>query len=373
MPRLDEVLIQSDGSLLRAAAIRDGSLVDLAEVPRRAADAPGSIYKGRLVRHAPGIRGAFVEIGLDRPALLDLGRDETPPAEGEAIDVQVIEAAFGTKGCRVSRRLALEGGHLVLIPGGKGVSVSRRLDSAPTRERLQAAVRGLKRQGEGVIVRRAAARVTEAVLAAELARLRLLWEGIAARLATVTPPACVHDEGDGLVQLLRRFAGAPRFVFDDQSLARQSSRTAAVLGLQIAVENETDGKLFERHGVSDAIASASVPIVPLPSGGRIVIDVATALTAIDVDTAAGEGSDILLRTNLEAAREIGRQLWLRDIGGVVVVDFLKTPAAAARGKIEAALRQSVAGDRVPVELHGWTRTGLFEMIRPRARAPRVLE
>lgn len=373
MPAIDEVLVETGVRSLRAAALAGGALVDLADLPRRSADAPGSIYKGRVVGRALGIRGAFIEIGLDRPALLDLASGETAPAEGTAVDVQVIEAAFRSKGCRVSRRLALEGGYVVLLPGGKGVSVSRRIGSADTRERLQELVRHLKRPGEGVIVRRAAALVDDKALAAELARLQALSARLAAALAEATPPACVHDEGDGLTQLLRRYAAARRFVFDDPAMARLAARTAAALGLHAAIDSESGGKLFERPGVGDVMASASLPEVALPSGGRIVIDVGTALTAIDVDTAAGEGADILLRTNLEAAAEIGRQLWLRDIGGVVVVDFLKTPAASARARIEAALRQAVAGDRIAIELLGWTRAGLFEMIRPRARTPRVLE
>jgi ribonuclease G len=370
---VDEVLIESGERTLRAAAVAGGALVDLVDQPRRSADAPGSIYKGRVVRRATGIRAVFVELGLDRPALLDIGSGEAAPREGEAIDVQVIEAAFGAKGCRVSRRLALEGGYLVLLPGGKGVSISRRLADPQARGRLNDSLRRLKRGGEGIIVRRAAARAAEPALAAELTRLRAQWERIAAALATAKAPACVHDEGDGLVQLLRRFAGAGRFIFDDAAQARLAAKLADALGVGVQIEAETDGKLFDRHGVGDVIASVSSPEVGLPSGGRIVVDVATALTAIDVDTGAGEGPDILVRTNLEAAAEIGRQLWLRDIGGVVIVDFLKTPAAAARARIEAALRRAVAADRIAVELLGWTRAGLFEMIRPRARAPRVLE
>lgn len=373
MSAIDEVLIEAGERSLRAAAVADGALVDLVNQPRRSADAPGSIYKGRVVRRAAGIRAVFVELGLDKPGLLDIHSREETPREGEAIDVQVIEAAFGSKGCRVSRRLALEGGYIVLLPGGKGISASRRLADARTRERLIDTVRKLKHTGEGIIVRRGAATAPEPALAAELSRLRAQWARIAASLATTTPPACVHDEGDGLAQLLRRFAGARQFVFDDPALARLAAKLAAGQGLVPDVQSETGGKLFDRHGIGDVIASASSPVVVLPSGGRIVIDMATALTAIDVDTAAAEGGDILLRTNMEAAKEIGRQLWLRDLGGVVIVDFLKTPASSARARIEAALRQSVANDRVVVELLGWTRAGLFEMIRPRARTPRVLE
>ena len=364
---IDEVLIESAATRLRAAAVARGELVELVEEPRHSRGAPGSLYVGRVVRHVPSLRGAFVEIGLEKPALLDI--DKNPPAEGSALPVQIIEAAAGDKGARVSRRLTLEGHYVVFIPGGKGVSVSRRVSGEALRRRLQEAGEKARQGGEGIIVRAAAADAAAGAIAAEIAALRQRWTGVAEALKTAQAPACVVDDGDGLARLLRRFSAAPRFVFDDRALARIAERTASRLGLAPAVEAETGGRLFDRHGIADVLASARMSELTLPSGGRLAIETTAAVTAIDVDSGgATKGADAALRTNLEAAVEIARQIRLRDLGGVIVVDFLKTPAKTFRSRVEGAMRRAVEADRISIQVLGWTRAGLFEMIRTRTRA-----
>lgn len=364
---VDEILIESTGPSLRAAAVAGGELVEFAEEPRRREGAPGSLYVGRVLRHVAALRGAFVDLGLEKPALLDVNKDV--PSEGSIVTVQVVETAAGDKGARVSRRLALEGCYVVFIPGGKGISVSRRVNGEGARRRLQEAAAAGKRAGEGLVVRAAAWGADARAVAAEIASLRRRWRVIAGALKNAQPPACIADDGDGLVRLLRRFAAAPRFVFDDRALARMAERAAARLGLSPAVEAEEGARLFERHGIADILASAQLTELTLPSGGRLHVETAAAVTAIDVDSASAvNGADAALLTNLEAAVEIGRQIRLRDLGGVIVVDFLKTPARTTRGRVEAALRRALAPDPVPVQLLGWTRAGLFEIIRTRTRA-----
>lgn len=365
-PVIDEILIESAGPTLRAAAVAGGELVELAEEPRQRRGAPGSLYVGRVLRHVPTLRGAFIDLGLEKPALLDVEKDV--PAEGSALAVQVIEAASGDKGARVSRRLALEGRYVVFIPGGKGVSVSRRMVGDSTRQRLQEAAAAGKQAGEGLIVRAAAAKADAKVIAAEIEALRQRWTEISPTLKSVQPPACVVDDGDGLTRLLRRYAAVPRFIFDDRATARLAERAAARLGLTAVIEAEGGARLFDRHGIADVLASVQLSELSLPSGGRLSIQTTAAVTAIDVDSAAAvSGADAALRTNLEAAAEAGRQIRLRDLGGVVVIDFLKT-ARTTRGRIENALRRAMAADPVPVQLLGWTRAGLFEIIRTRTRA-----
>jgi ribonuclease G len=364
---IEEVLIESTGRTLRAAAVAGGELVELVEEPRQSQGAPGSLYVGRVVRHVPSLRGAFVELGLERPALLDV--DKNPPSEGSALAVQIIEAASGDKGARVSRRLTLEGHYVVFIPGGKGVSVSRRVGGEAIRRRLQETAGSVKQAGEGLIVRAAAVDAPAGAVAKEIAALRGRWESVAGTLKTAEPPACVVDDGDGLARLLRRFAAAPRFVFDDRATARLAERAAARLGLSPAIETEADGRLFDRHGIADILASAQMAKLPLPSGGRLFIETTAAVTAIDVDSGGAiNGADAALRTNLEATAEIARQIRLRDLGGVIVVDFLKTPARTTRGRVESAMRRAVEADRISIQVLGWTRAGLFEMIRTRTRA-----
>ena len=364
---IDEILIESAGSMLRAAAVADGELVELAEEPRQRQGAPGSLYLGRVLRHVPSLRGAFVDLGLEKPALLDVEKDV--PAEGSALAVQVIEGAAGDKGPRVSRRLALEGRYVVFIPGGKGVSVSRRMNGESLRQRLQEVAGAAKQAGEGLIVRAAAAKADARAVATEVAALRQRWLEISQALKTVQPPACVVDDGDGLTRLLRRYAAVSRFIFNDRAIARLAERTAARLGLAPVIEAEDGARLFDRHGIADILASAQLSELQLPSGGRLFIETTAAVTAIDVDSAsAANGADAALRTNLEAAAEVGRQIRLRDLGGVIVVDFLKTPARTTRGRVENALKKALAADPVPVQMLGWTRAGLFEIIRTRTRA-----
>lgn len=365
---VDEVLIESAGAMLRAAAVARGELVELVEEPRQSQGAPGSLYVGRVLRHVPSLRGAFVELGLERPALLDV--DKNPPAEGSAVPVQIIEAASGDKGARVSRRLTLEGHYVVFIPGGKGVSVSRKVGGEVTRRRLQEIAGRAKQAGEGLIVRAAAVDASGEAIAAEIAALRQRWFGIAGTLKSAEPPICVIDDGDGLVRLLRRYAAASQFVFDDRATARLAERAAEGLGLMPKIEAEpAGGRLFDRHGIADLLASAQLSQLALPSGGRLTIETTAAVTAIDVDSGGAiSGADAALRTNLEAAAEIGRQIRLRDLGGVIVVDFLKTPARTTRSRVEGAMRRAVEPDRISIQVLGWTRAGLFEMIRTRTRS-----
>ncbi|HEX9463346.1 MAG TPA: ribonuclease E/G [Alphaproteobacteria bacterium] len=374
---VDEVLVEVAADRLRAAAVADGELLELAVEPLNLRGATGSIYLGRVVRAAPALRGVFVEIGLDRPALLDV--NGAAPAEGTVLPVQVIEAARGDKAARVSRRLALEGRYAVLLPGGKGAAVSRAVAAERTKRRLQDLAMKLKAAGEGVILRAAAAEASRDALGDDLAALRSRWGEIKAGLADAAPPACVFDNGDAVARLLRRFAGAsiPRFVVDDAMVARRVRGTAERL-LGVTPEVETDaqrGTLLTRHGIDEALASTEMRELRLPSGGRITIETTAALTAVDVDTAQGakDNADAALRADLEAAAEIGRQLRLRDLGGVVVVDFVRLRDKAQRAQVEAALREAVSRDRIAVQVLGWTAAGLFEMIRPRARAMANLE
>ena len=369
-PAIDEVLIEARGEELRAAALADGELVEVAREKRRELGGLGSVYAGRVTRRAGAMRAVFVEIGRDRPALMDT---DDPPAEGATVIVQLIEPENGDKAARVTRRIALEGRYLVLLPGGKGVALSRRLPDKEQRERLNTWGLAAKLASEGLIVRAAAVDAAAPELQRELAALRAHWETAGTALRDVQPPALALDEGDGLARLLRRYAGAvlPRFVMDDALLAKRAAVLAArMFGAAPAIEVESGEALFDRRGVAEILESTTQKRLALKSGGVVWIEPTTALVAIDVDSGGASlgGAEAMLRVNLEAAAEIGRQVRLRDLGGVIAVDFLKLEAKTARAKVEAALARAVAPDRVPIQLVGWTRTGLFEMIRPRIRS-----
>lgn len=373
----DEILVECKGDTLRAAAVAGGELLEVVTERLRAPGTPGSIYVGRVLGRAPALRAVFLDIGLDRPALFDVGDDM--PKEGTSVPVQVVEAAFGDKGARVSRRLAIEGRYAVLLPNGKGVAVSRRITAAKKRQQFQAAAASLRAPREGLIVRGAAASASADSLVKDVAGLRVRWEQVRGVLATARPPICVLDNSDGVARLLRRFIAedVPRFAFDDRLLGQRARATAERLfGVTPEIEIESDpGRLFDRHGIGDVLATLDSSVLHLPSGGRMAIEQTAAVMAIDVDTAAATslGAEAPLRVDLEAAAEVCRQLRLRDVGGVVVVDFVRLKDKAQRARVEQALRRGVALDRITVQVLGWTAAGLFEMIRPRGRAVGALD
>ncbi len=369
---IEELLIEAGPSRVRAAAVIDGRLHDLIASSRRRRGAIGSIYLGRVVRRALGLNAAFVELGLERPALLELG-EHGKVGEGAQVTVQIVEEAAGDKAARASRRVSLPGRVMVFLPGGKGVSVSRRIGDARLRERLRGVVRTLLAPGEGAIVRRDAATAAQGALAAELAGLRRAWDDIETRAASGTPPACLHDTGDGLIEAFEAFAPSDprRIVVDDRAAARALAAHAGLHWPLLAerIEASDPGEaLFVRHDVADAIADLEEKAVPLASGGRLIVETTGALCVIDVDT---QESATALRAaftaNFEAAREAARQIRLRDLTGIIVIDFIRMEAGPERAKILNLLKLALATDRRSVEVLGWTRAGLAEIIRSRSR------
>lgn len=356
-----EVLVVAGERSYRAAALADGRLVDLMTVPREARGNVGSIYLGRVVRRAAGMNAAFVEVGLDRPALLNLGK--RTPEEGRPVRVQLVEAASPGKAPRVSMRIALEGRFVVLLPQEKGIAPSRRLGKADA-ARLTDIVRPMLAAGEGIVLREKARGAEKATLQAELDTLRVLSEALR---GDGTPPLCLHEE-PGLRRVLCAFDdGKAAFVFGDAESARRAKAAAATIAPDLAgrIEATDEGAaLFDRGDVGDALARAEGRDVSLPSGGRIAIETTGALVAIDVDSGSA-GTEAALTTNLDAAAEAALQLRLRELGGTVMIDFIRMAGKGGREKVERRLAEAVAIDRLPVHLLGWTRGGLYELVRGR--------
>lgn len=364
MPRPSpaEILIVAEPERCRAAAVVNGRLVDAMTVPRDAADAVGSIYLGRVVRRTPGINAAFIEIGLDRPAFLNLTK--ATPEEGKPVLVQVVEAASPGKAPRLSMRLAFEGRFLVLLPNDKGVAPSRRMSKADA-ARLTDLVRPMLRAGEGVVLRERARSAAKTAIQSELDTLRGLAQAIR---GDGTPPLRLHEES-GLRRVLCAFDdGAARFVCGDAETARRARAAAATIAPDIAARidgTEEGAALFDRGDVGDALAAVEARDVALPSGGRIAVEATAALIAVDVDSGS-TGAEAALTTNLEAATAVALQLRLRELGGTVMIDFIRMSAKGGREKVERRLAEAVAIDRQPVQLLGWTRGGLYELVRGRS-------
>jgi ribonuclease G len=355
----------------------------------------GNIYKGRIDNVLGGLEAAFVDIGLEKNGFLHVDEIVLPGVEaprrgrggsregrqindmlkpGQEIVVQVVKDPLKTKGARLSMDLTIAGRYMVYAPYGEGVGVSRRLDDKE-RERLRKEASKLDLKGAGAIIRTAAQGAMRADLERELVYLFKLGEVLQKRVAETPAPALVFQEADLSVRVVRDIFSADfeRAIVDDPKqhhrLLSFFSRTAPDLVDHVELwEEETP--LFEAFGVEEVLASTLSRRVDLPSGGYLMIDYAEALTVIDVNSGSfigrGKGArleDTITKTNLEAADEVVRQLRLRDIGGIIVIDFIDMARARNRDAVLKTLRQALDEDRTKTFVVEISPLGLVEMTR----------
>ncbi len=355
----------------------------------------GNIYKGRVDNVLGGLEAAFVDIGLEKNGFLHVdeivlpgveaprrgrgsGRDSRQITEmlkpGQEIVVQVVKDPLKTKGARLSMDLTIAGRYMVYAPYGEGVGVSRRLDDGE-RERLRKEAAKLDLKGAGAIVRTAAQGATRSDLERELLYLFKLNEVLQKRVAETPAPALVFQEADLSVRVVRDIFSSSfeRAIVDDPKqhhrLVSFFSRTAPELVDHVELWEE-DQPLFEAFGVEQVLDSTLSRRVDLPSGGYLMIDYAEALTVIDVNSGSfvGRGKaarleDTITKTNLEAADEVVRQLRLRDIGGIIVIDFIDMARARNRDAVLKVLRGALDEDRTKTFVVEISPLGLVEMTR----------
>ena len=355
----------------------------------------GNIYKGQVDNVLAGLEAAFVDIGLEKNGFLHVDEIVLPGVEaprrgrggsrdgrnitdmlkpGQEIVVQVVKDPLKTKGARLSMDLTIAGRYMVYAPYGEGVGVSRRLDEKE-RERLRKEAAKLELKGAGAIIRTAAQGAKRADLERELVYLFKLGEVLQKRVAETPAPALVFQEADLSVRVVRDIFSADfeRAIVDDPKqhhrLLSFFSRTAPELVEQVDLWEEPE-PLFEAFGVEDVLASTLSRRVDLPSGGYLMIDYAEALTVIDVNSGSfigrGKGArleDTITKTNLEAAEEVVRQLRLRDIGGIIVIDFIDMARARNRDAVLKTLRKSLDEDRTKTFVVEISPLGLVEMTR----------
>ena len=326
-----------------------------------------------------GIGAAFVEIGLERPGLLPLAELDGRAEEGAAVLTQVVRDAREGKGVRLTGRPVLAGMHLVFDPHHPGISVSRRIADRAVAAQLVDRVRAAAAPGEGFVVRLAAIAATPEVLAQEADRLRQAWHALVERGAGLKPPAMLRRD-DAVVALLRDVGTAVDEIVVDMrgpadAIRQRLDDALPELAPRVVVRPARDW-LPSPDEIDEQVEAALEPEVALPSGGSLLIEPGRTLTAIDVNSGApaGDGGGRragerrLLDANLEAAGEIARQLRLRNIGGIVVVDFIDLKNGPARGRVVEALRTALAGDPVPCWVGEMSRLGLVEMTRRRRGA-----
>lgn len=370
---------------VRAALLDDGTLVEFILERRKRASLVGNVYLGRVQRVMTGMEAAFVDIGTSRAGFLGLDDQRRsgsgaghPAHEGEAVLVQVVKDAIGSKGVQLSRRLALPGRHLVFAPSQDRVMVSRQIEDGAERDRLTRLMDGIAAAGEGFILRTASVGASAEDLASDAAHLRDVWKRIGTGRDAGVVPACLHTDLDPVNRILRDNALSDiRAIYIDDSTAAADARAfceRAMPGMADRIKTHATGPdLFEQAGIEEEIERACRKQVDLPSGGSLVIETTEALTAIDVNSGRFEGAADLeqtaFRINAEAAQEAARQIRLRNIAGLIVVDFIHMEDGRHWQAVLDLLREVAARDRNATRVLGATHSGLVEITRRRRREP----
>jgi len=389
---IDHILIEAGPGETRIALMEGARLRELTVARADDCGVVGNVYLGRVERVLPGIAAAFVDIGLGRSGFLGLAEARPPdhaggkapaPAgeritdyvtEGDAVLVQVQRDATVDKGAKLTTHIGLTGRALVLLPGAGEVLLSRRIVGEAERARLQALLADLRAGDEGLILRTAGLGAPAEALRRELDSLRAAWRAIQAKRTTARPPARLLAEPGPARRALRDEAGpaVKRIVVEGAGLladlAAFCRERAPELEARLCAHAEAT-PLFEALGVEEQIEAALAERVPLPAGGSLIIQPTAALTAIDVNTGGhvegGGPEETALATNLEAAAEIARQMRLRNLSGMLMVDFVPMKRRPHQAEVLARLRAAVADDRLPVHVLGFTPLGVVEMTRPR--------
>jgi len=387
---MKKLLINVTGESTRVAVWEQGRLTELYQ-ETETADLVGSVYRGRVVDVLPSMQAAFVDIGLDKNAYLYV--DDALPAErqrgakpnirelvrgGEERFVQVNKEATGNKAPRVTTQVGLPGRRLVYLPLERHISVSRKLEDERERSRLRQFAERLLHGQEGVIIRTQAAGAGETELAAELAFLRKKWQVAVEESKQKKVPSLVLRDDDLVMRMLRELLAddVDELIVDHPPTylrVREWVRAVDPSHLNHLVCYQGKRPLFDQFGIETEIEKALQRQVPLKSGGYLLIDRTEAMTVIDVNTGkfTGKGAaqleETVTRTNLEAAEEIARQLRLRDIGGIIVVDFIDMKLRTNQERVISRLREETEKDRTPARVLGMTQLGLVEMTRKKVR------
>jgi ribonuclease G len=412
-----EVLINVGAAEIRVAVVDNGRLQELfierligsddgALRPRRGAGCGhsliGNIILGRVQRVLPGMQAAFVDIGLDRAGFLGAREarclaelpnfeEERAPKisdcvrEGQEIVVQAVKDPIGDKGARLSANVTIPGRLLVMVPNQPGVALSRRIEDESERARLQALTEimiadanGALVPDTGYIVRSAAIGAPLVDLREDAERLAEAWRPVMEKRKQARAPSTLYHDLDPIERTMRDEVDAQtRRVLIDDNMALQAALTYCRRAMPEAEDKialfSGPGMLFEFYGIEDEIVRLTEPRVALPSGGWITIDGTEALTAVDVNsgsfTEATGLEETSLRVNLEAAEEIGRQLCLRGIGGLIVVDFIHLNEPENIRNVQDALAASLSRDHTPTQISGMSEFGLVEITRKRVRDP----
>jgi ribonuclease G len=387
----EEILINVTPQETRVAVMHQGVVQELHVERSGSRGLVGNIYLGEVSRVLPGMQSAFIQIGLDRAAFLHVAdiwghrqnHDEAKPIErilhdGQKLLVQVIKDPIGTKGARLSTQVSIAGRLLVYLPQESHIGISQRIEDEAERALLREKLQHLIPVDEpgGFIVRTMAETASEKELGTDIEYLRKLWSDIREKAATAIAPALLYQDLTLSLRVLRDFVNdqCDRVLVDSRETFQRMQAFANDYTLSFAdrIQHYTgDRPLFDLYGVEDEIERALARRVPLKSGGYLIIDQTEALTTIDVNTGGFVGGrtfdDTIFKTNLEAAQVIARQLRLRNLGGIIILDFIDMDTEVHRDAVLSEFKKALALDRTRMTVNGFTQLGLVEMTRKRTR------
>ncbi len=406
-----ELVINVTAHETRISLIEKGTIAELYIERTREKGIVGNIYKGRVVRVLPGMQAAFVDIGLEKAAflyvadvfdaieeyenLMDEGKKEDHHddedsshefkvlhpiedllQEGQELLVQVSKEPIGTKGARITSHISLPGRHVVYMPTVDHVGISRRIEEEEERERLREIVDRVRQPGCGFIVRTASEGKTEEDLRSDMQYLAKIWAEIVKKKEKAAAPCLIHADLDVVQKVVRDIVtdDVNRIVVDSKPdhdrIVQFISTFMPKMKSSIDLYDEEE-PIFDHYGLEVEISRALGRKVWLKSGGYIIIEQTEALTAIDVNTGRFVGKhnleDTILKTNLEAVKEIAYQLRLRNIGGIIIIDFIDMEKEVNREKVYAALEEALKIDKSKTNILKISELGLVEMTRKRVR------
>ena len=388
-----EILISSDPWENRVAIREDGALAEI--YFEREEKVIGSIYKGKVMNVLPGMGASFVDLGLGRNAFLYVDDINKTPlnigdveitqgrtgwtinekiSKGDDVLVQIVKEPRGLKGARISTNISLPGRYLILMPTGKYSGVSRKIESAEERNRLKGIMKMIRPEGMATVVRTAAGGVSQAELIADLGVLIRMWHGILESYKRAPAPSLIHKDMNLVFKAARDFITpeVDKVLIDNAEDFEKVRDFMRLLGPQYVdrIEHYNSGRsLFKDYKIDEEVQRLLRPNIKLPSGGSIVIETTEALTVIDVNSGKFTGGknleDTIVKTNIEAAAEIARQVRLRDIGGIIVCDFIDMSTEAARTRVINTLEAGLRKDRTRTTIQSFSALGLLEFTRKR--------
>lgn len=386
----EQFLINFTPQETRIALLQQGVVQELHVERSGGRGIVGNVYMGRVVRVLPGMQSAFVEIGLDRTAFLHVaeicggktGPDASPIerllSEGQSIMVQILKDPIGTKGARLTTQVSFAGRLLVYLPLDRHIGISQRIENELDRDSLRARIQALAPEEDagGFIVRTVAESASDLELGGDIAYLRHLWQEILSRSRSASVPSLLHQDLDLAQRILRDIANheTQSIMVDSRETFQKLSTFAREYVPQVKdkVEHYTGERpLFDLYSIEEEIQRALARRVDLKSGGYLIFDQTEAMTTVDVNTGGFVGvrnfDETIFKTNLEATQTIARQLRLRNLGGIIIVDFIDMDSIEHQTAVLAEFNKALSLDHTRVTVSGFTQLGLIELTRKRTR------